>query len=197
MLILSIGILFAQFNPYVTQNDPQDPRVRRAAREQVVARVGEESRGLVEAYDEAVVALGHCSVPVAKRLSLFYSQGGLDRFPRPRDFLVMLTQQRGNADDVCLWALQPQNVEKLRDVDYFDAYLASPLEYALALSSLPDGAAKSRANRLGNQSSTVSYRQGNSSETEASVRAGSLVLGVVAVGVGLVVWFWRRGLKPA
>jgi hypothetical protein len=146
--------LFAQFNPYGNRSNPYapgaesgvDPRVRRAYREKAVAIVGPNSRDFVETHgDEAVAALFACTKPVAVKLAEFHVTGEMGKLPRPRDLLRVIAQPR-HGDDVALWAIQ--HAGELGDVDCFDAYLLSPLDYALGLKPLEAGAAEARARRL-------------------------------------------------
>ena len=142
--------LFAQFNPYGNWSNPYgsgaDPRVRRAYREQAVAKVGPIARDFVETQgDEAVAAIFACSRPVAVRLAEFHASGEMGKLLRPRDLLRVIAQPR-HGDDVALWAIA--HAGELADTDSFDAYLLSPLDYALGLKQLATGAADARARRL-------------------------------------------------
>ncbi|HVS39336.1 MAG TPA: hypothetical protein VMS17_27510 [Gemmataceae bacterium] len=146
--------LFAQFNAGAgglgasarPNLSAADPRARRAWREQAVARAGPAARDFVEAMgDDAVAAVFACSPPAAAKLAEFYASGGLGRLPRPADLLRAVAQP-GAGDDVCLWAMQ--HAGELEDADAFEAYVESPLEYALGLKPLAAGAAEARARRL-------------------------------------------------
>jgi hypothetical protein len=142
--------LFGQFNPGGSRFDPYapglDPRVRRAWREKAVAAVGPKARNFVETQgDEAVAAILACSRPVAVKLVEFYSSGELGKLPWPRALLGVIAQPR-HGDDVALWAIN--HAGELSDSDSFDAYVSSPLEYALGLKQLATGAAEVRARRL-------------------------------------------------
>jgi hypothetical protein len=153
--------LFAQFNPYGNRFNPYvrpaeasaDPRIRRAYREQAVAAVGPGARDFVETHgDEAVAAIFACSKPVAVKLAEFHACGELGKLPRPRDLLRVIAQPR-HGDDVALWAIY--HARELSDTDSFDAYVLSPLEYALGLKQLAAGAAEARARRLNQAAMTT------------------------------------------
>jgi hypothetical protein len=147
--------LFGQFNPYGPNpyGPNADPRLRRAHREQAVANVGPKARDFVEAQgDEAVAAIFACSRPVALKLAEFHSSGELGKLPRPRDLLYVIAQP-GHGDDVALWAIG--HARELSDVDSFDAYVISPLDYALGLKALATGAAEARARRLNQAAMTT------------------------------------------
>jgi len=123
-----------------------DPRMRRAHRERAVAIVGPGARDFVETHgDQAVAAIFACSKPVAVKLAEFHACGELDRLIRPRDLLWVIAQP-GNGNDVALWAIYHSN--ELFDRDAFDAYLLSPMEYAMGLKDIATGAAEARARRL-------------------------------------------------
>jgi len=150
LMAASPADLFAQFNPYGNRFNPYgpeaDPRVRRAYREKAVAIVGANGRDFVETQgDEAVAAIFACSRPVAERLAEFHASGEMGKLPRPRDLLRVVAQPR-HGDDVALWAIH--HAGEIADTDSFDAYLLSPLDYALGLKQLETGAAESRARRL-------------------------------------------------
>ncbi len=183
--------LFAQSNP----NAPgRDPRARRAWREQAVANVGPIARDFVETQgDEGVAALFACSKPVAIKLAQFHASGELGRLPRPRDLLVAIAIP-GCGDDVALWAIG--HAAELSDRDSFDAYLMSPLEYALGLKPLAAGAADVRARRL--QQAAIAMRpaaapQANgweqmAPETKLCIAGGVFLIGAVAI----VMWKRRQ-----
>ncbi len=179
------GDLSAQFNPFgygPKQHGPSsDPRVRRAVREEAVAIIGPNARDFVETQgDEAVAAIFACSKPVAAKLAEFHMCGEMGKLPRPRDLLRVIAQPR-HGDDVALWAIH--HARELADPDSFDAYLSSPLEYAMGLKQLAAGAAEARAGRL-NQAATAT----------ASLSPDEKLTIVVAVGFLLIVGvlLWRR-----
>src|SRR5581483_7178490 len=137
--------LFAQFNPYGNNRyNPYaasaDPRLRRAWREQAVAEVGPVARDFVETMgDDAVAAIFSCSRPVAVMLAEFYASGGMGKLPRPHGLLLVIAQPR-HGDDVVVFAIH--HAAELADVDSFDAFLISPLDYAMGLKKLAAGAAE-------------------------------------------------------
>lgn len=145
-LLLVPALGFGQgFNPYAPAPKPSDPRARRAAREHAVAQVP-EARAFVEAYGEdAVAVLFATTRPVGKKLAAFHGSGDLDKLPRPADLLRVIASPNAG-DDVAVWAMD--HAQELRDVDHFQAYLAEPMDYALALRSLAAGAAEFRSRRL-------------------------------------------------
>jgi len=160
------------------------PRLRRAWREKAVAAVGPVARGFVEgpAGDDAVAALLACSKPVAEELAVFYASGELGKLPRPRDLLRVIAQP-GNGDEVALFAMH--NARELADVEEFDAYLQSPLEYALGLKPLAVGAAEARALRLNAQAAATRPWAADAFQVIAAFG------GVVAM-FALLAWHRRR-----
>jgi hypothetical protein len=179
--------LFAQFIPYGNNRyDPYaaaaDPRVRRAYREQAVAEVGPIARNFVETMgDEAVAAIFACSRPVAVMLAEFYVSGGMGKLPRPRGLLCVIAQPR-HGDDVAVWAIN--HAAELADVDCFDAYLISPLDYAMGLKPLAAGAAEVRERRRNQAAMT-----GALAVNERLVIAGGA--GILII-VGLLLWRRKR-----
>jgi hypothetical protein len=177
--------LFAQFNPYGNRSNPYapgaDPRVRRAYRERAVATVGPEAREFVETQgDEAVAAIFACSKPAAVKLAEFYASGEMGKFPRPRDWLRVIAQP-GYGDDVALWAIA--HAGELTDTDSFDAYLLSPMEYALGLKQLAAGAADARARRLSQAAMTTTA----GAMTPEAQMGGLVVLGFLVI-IGFLLW---------
>lgn len=159
-----------------------DPWQRRAAREMLVARVGQDARRIIEELgDDAVGALGRCSIPTARKLVEFYNSGQLDTLPDPKKFLMMLAYQRADADSAARWAMQ--NVKLLTEVDAFNAYCASPHEYAFGLRSLAEGAAQFRAVRLSSSHAGAGPQTllQNPNHLALAAAAGGLVLGMVVM----------------
>ncbi|HYV36635.1 MAG TPA: hypothetical protein VE988_13080 [Gemmataceae bacterium] len=175
----------AQFNPYgkgLTVYGPDaDPRVRRAYREKAVAFVGPSGRNFVEAYgDEAVAAIFACTRPVAVKLAEFHNCGEMGKLPRPVGLLLVIAQPR-HGDDVALWAIH--HAGELADPDSFDAYMLTPLDYALGLKALEQGAAESRARRLHLAAATPIPLTNDQKLA---------ILGGVGVVLIVIVWLWRR-----
>jgi hypothetical protein len=182
--------LFAQFG---NSAPGADPRGRRALREQAVANVGPIARDFVETQgDEAVAALFACSKPVAVKLAQFHASGGLGRLPRSRDLLLTIAHP-GCGDDVALWAIG--HAAELADRDSFDAFLMSPLEYAMGLKPLAAGAADMRVRRL--QQAAMPTRpvpaaplangwEQMAPETKLCITGGVFLIGVAAITM------WRR-----
>jgi hypothetical protein len=150
LMVVPSASLFAQLKS-------DDPRTRRANREKAVAMTGPIAREFVETYgDEAVAAIFACSKAVAVKLAEFHASGELGKLPRPLDLLRAIANPR-LSDDVANWAIL--HAGELHDTDSFDAYLASPLEYALGLKQLKAGAAEARAKRLNPTTATAATGQ--------------------------------------
>lgn len=163
-----------------------DPRVRRALRERAVAYAGEFSREFVETQgDPAVAAIFACSQPGAQKLVEFYNSGELGKLPRPADLLRVISQP-GNGDDVVLYAMQ--HATELTDVDNFDAYLFSPLDYAYALRKLSEGAAEARARRLTAKAAATRW--------QVTLDGQKLAIIGGVLGIALLLW-WRRRRQMA
>jgi hypothetical protein len=180
--------LFGQVNPFGNRSNYEtstDPRARRAYRERAVATVGPVAREFVETQgDEAVAAIFACSRPVAVKLAEFYACGDLGKLPRPRDLLRVIAQP-GHGNDVALWAIQ--HAGELTDTDAFDAYLLTPLDYALGLKDLAAGAAEARARRLSQAAMATAPAAAPLSAGEKLAFAG--VVGSLVIGGYLL---WRR-----
>lgn len=164
----------------------ESPAERRQARERAVARVGAEARSLVESDfgDEAVAALSALSLPSAKRLAVWHSEGGLARLHRPADFLSVLARSR-SADSVLLFAVA--NSDRLADPDAFNCFLGDdPTEYALHLKKLDRGAAEYRARRLAREAAGAKW-WADWRDWRVLTLAGAL-----AVALGLVIVAKRR-----
>lgn len=189
LIVVQTGELSAQSNPggngfgrYVTS---ANPRQRRSFRERAVARIGPVARDFVEAQgDEAVAAIFACSAPVGVKLAEFHASGGLGKLPRPGDLLCLIAL-RGHGDDVALWAIA--HAGELEDPDSFNAYLASPLDYALGLKDLAAGAAETRARRLNEVASKASLWGSLSRDDKQLVLVGVALVAVFALGL-----LWRR-----
>jgi hypothetical protein len=159
-----------------------DPRVRRAYREKAVAIVGADAREFVETEgDEAVAAIFACSRRMAVKLAEFYTSGEMDKLPRPRDLLRVIALPH-HGDDVARWAIQ--HASELSDTDCFDAYLASPLDYALGLKDLETGAAEARARRLSQAAMTKPATTLSPENERLAIMVG---LGLIAI-VGIAIW---------
>jgi hypothetical protein len=178
----------AQFDAYGQPLNPYslrtaDPRSRRANRERAVSLLGPKARNFVEMEgDEAVAAIFTCSREAAAKLVAFYASGRLDKLPRPRDLLRVIAQPR-HGDDVALWAME--HAGELADPDSFDAYVMTPLEYAMELKDLELGAAEMRARR--------DYVARPTVRLLAMLLANDkLVLGGVGVLALIALYLWRR-----
>jgi len=188
LLLLTQGPpLFGQYNPYAPQQ--VDPRIRRAYREQAVAYAGPVARDFVETQgDEATAAILSCSQQVAKKLADFHASGQLAKMPKPRDLLRAIAF---NGDDAALWAISHQ--AELTDVDNLDAYCLEPLQYALGLKPLAEGAAAVRARRLSYQAA-VSPAPGQPWQMTLDARTLAIIGGGVVLVVLLVWWKRRRSM---
>jgi hypothetical protein len=189
-LVAAPADLFGQFNPYGNRFDPYapgaDPRMRRANRERAVATVGPIARDFVETLgDEAVAAIFACSRPVAVKLAEFHSSGEIGKLPRPRDLLFVIAEP-GHGDDVALWAIH--HAGELADVDSFDAYLISPLEYALGLKQLETGAAEVRARHRNQAAMATTPWAALSADQRLAIAGGAGLL----IMVGLLLWRRRK-----
>ena len=121
-----------------------DPREQRLMRERAVAFVGPRSR-LRGNLRRGCGGCHSCLFAAdGAQLVEFYISGGLDTLPQPRLLLRVIAQPR-HGNEVAAWAIT--NVKELSDTDRFNAYLADPLTYALALKKLDDGVAELRENR--------------------------------------------------
>ncbi len=181
-------VFFAQFNPLPLPQEQIEARSKRAAREQIVARVGAESRPFVEAYgDVAVAALRACSVQVAKRLAEFHPEG-LEKFPRPGSFLGILHEYEGGADDICLLAMQ--HADELHDIDAFNAFLAAPFDYVYGLHRLADGATMMRANRLARP--IEHDEQVVIASTDNSKRDLAIAVACFTFAFVMLLWGWKK-----
>ncbi len=184
ILITTPATVFGQFNPYVRRPawNP-DPRARRALREQAIAYAGIESRNFVETGgDVAAWAVLSCSQSVAQMLVEFYASGRLGLFPRPGDLLLAIARPN-NGDDVAVWAME--HAGELTDPDYFDAFCADPLSYALELRQLSvDAAALKERRAFGPLGAIVAW-------VSKDWRSAAFWTGCIAV-VALVVWRRKR-----
>ena len=170
-----------QFNPYVPR-PPNDARMRRLMRERAVVYAGPRSRDFVECMGEdAVAAMFACSPYGAWRLAEFHNCGGLARLPRPHDLLRVIAQPN-HGDDVALFAIA--NAPMLSEPEYFNVFLATPLEYALALKDLD---AQVRARRQGAPPGGMAVGSLENLDSRWIVGAAG-ALGIV----GLLIWWKRR-----
>ncbi len=199
ILLVLLPPAMAQYDPYRPANAQPDPRVRRALRERAVAYAGSNSREFVEKYgDDAVAAIFACTQAGAMKLVEFNRSGDLAKLPRPSDLLKLIAIP-GNGDDVLLWAIN--HAKELGDVDNFDAFLLTPLEYAYALKTLDQGAAECRARRLAAQAA-VTPAQPQQSQPQQQPQSGisqipldNRTLAWVGGGlliVVLIVWWKKR-----
>lgn len=177
----------AQYTP-----DPPGPKARRAERERAVALLGggEVARRFVEDHgDNAVKALAACSTDCGRKLAAWHADpDGLNRLPRPGEFLLVVADRRRGGDELVFWALA--HSQELRDLDAFEATLREPMELALSLKPLAQAASENRARRLANAANP-----GTDWVAEASARPGLLAVGGAAALV-FVVWLFRRRKQP-
>lgn len=171
LVLLLPSLAHGQGNPYE----------RRWLREQAVAYAGPQARAFVESGDEASPALLACSPSGAAKLVQFHASGALDRLPRPADLLRVIAMC---GDDVLLFAIQ--RAKALEEPDAFSAFIQAPLDYALGLKELEQGAAEVRAAKL-SYYAAAQNRQWNSKHL-------ALFAGIAAIA-GLVIWRRRRRVQ--
>lgn len=164
---------------------PVDPRERRLLRERAVLYAGPAARGFVESLegDDAALALLTCSKSVAAQFALFHVSGGFGRLPRRQDYLRVIAQSNCR-DPVALWVMQHAN--ELYDQDSTDVFLASPLEFSLALKSLTTAAIERRTERL-----SSSWPANTTVASRDSTKSLAWILGLIGLG-GLVAWRMRH-----
>ena len=123
-------------------------REKRAERDKAVAYIGEDDElPVVYRKLRRGVRRGFgCSQPVAAKLAAFHCSGQLGKLPRPRELLSVIAQQ-GNGNDVALFAIQ--HGHELEDEPCFSAFVDAPLDFALGLKTLSQGAAEVKARRDG------------------------------------------------
>jgi len=187
LLLLAVHqTALGQWNPYQPPPTANDPRVRRAWREQAVAYTGPIARALIESElgDEAASALLACTPPTARKIAEWFNRGELTKLSRPRDMLKLISQQ-GAQDEVALFAMQ--HSLELTDVDTCDAYLLAPLDYCLGLKPLATGAAEMRARRLAAMAPPPAPQTGFQMPYDWRLIAGAC--GGIAI-IGLL--WWRK-----
>ena len=166
-----------------------DPRALRAAREEVIRKVGGEvARPLVEGHGEtAVAALRECSPEVGRKLCEWANTGALDKLPRPDDVLQAVAQPNAG-DDVALWVIE-HGEKELADSDALGAFCNNSLDVALGLQPLGKLTAAYRANRLspGNQTERPSSPQQAGASALAALPDWVVPAGVVLAAVLVVV----------
>jgi LPXTG-motif cell wall-anchored protein len=110
------------------------------------------------------------------------------KLARPRDLLCIIAQPR-HGDDVAVWAMQ--HARELQDTDSFDAFLVSPLEYALGLKQLTTGAAEAKTRRLNRNA--LAKRP---TLTSLSADQKQVIFGIAGflLLVGLALWLRKRSL---
>lgn len=171
-------VLFLVLLPAAYAHGQGNPYQRRALREQAVAYAGTQARAFVETGDEAALALLACSPSGAAKLVEFHSSGALDRTPRPADLLRCIAMC---GDDVLLFAIQ--HAKELEEPDAFSAFIHAPLDYALGLKQLEQGAAEVKGAKL-SYYAAAQNRQWSSKHIV-------LLAGIAAIA-GLVIWRRRR-----
>ena len=111
-----------------------------------------------------------------------YTSGEMSKLPRPRALLGVIGQQ-GNGDAVARFAIN--HAGELTDADRFDAFLAEPLEYALDLKQLAEGAAEMQARRRYSAARITAFWAGLSDREKVGIVA-------LVVVVGVLVWRSRK-----
>lgn len=155
-----------------------NPYQRRAIREQAVAWAGPQARAFVETGDEPALALLAVSPSGAQKLVQFHDSGALGKLPQPPALLQCIAMY---GEDVLLFAIQ--HAKELEEPEAFSAFISTPLEYALGLKQLEQGAAEIKAAKLAYYAAAQN-RQWNSKHIA--------LLAGIAVIAGLVVWRRRR-----
>ncbi|MFO0966429.1 MAG: hypothetical protein U0793_12710 [Gemmataceae bacterium] len=130
------------YGPCLPPRAMDEFRAKRGARERMVAALGLQARRLVEAHDEAVAALSCCSRPVGLRFCESYNAGVFNKCANMPELLRVIAMP-GHGDDVAIFAMSHAN--ELNDFDMCSAYLVSPLDYAMRLKTLEQGATEMRA----------------------------------------------------
>lgn len=154
---------------------------RRALREQAVAYAGPQARAFVESGDDAALALLAISPSGAQKLVQFHDSGCLGRMPQPPALLRAIAM---HGEDVLLFAVQ--HAKALEEIDSFQAFIQSPLDYALGLKQLEQGAAEVKAAKLAYYAAAQN-RRWNSKHI-------ALLAGIAAIA-GLVIWRRRRRVQ--
>lgn len=152
LLLITAAPAFGQkpYNPFsTTQYKQPSARARRATRERAVAFGGLAVRPLVESAfgDEAARAVLSCSKDTSVRLAEFYTAGGMAKWSRPAELMIVLAE-KGQANDCVNWITQPQHARLLDDRDNFEAFLQAPMDYVLGLAPLETAGSELRAQRL-------------------------------------------------
>ncbi len=181
-MLVAPSSLLGQYNAY---SQVPEPRVRRYWREQAVTHAGggPQARLFVETHGEfATTALLSCSPPVAKKLVAFSQGNSLNRLGTPRELLLAIGQP-GNGDEVCLFIID--HAEELCDPAARHAFLTCPLEYALYLKPLAEGAVTVRTARLRSEASGAAWLSRLSVNSRIIAVAGGAVLLALLVR-------WRR-----
>lgn len=176
------------YNPFAGgNNQPQDPRARRALRERAIAYAGSDSRPFVERFgDDAVSSIFALSPACARKLVEFYGSEGFGRIPKPAELLKCISL-RGHGDDVVLWLVEPEHARLISDLDNQDAFMSSPLEIIYSLKSIDQAAAEMRSRRLTKQAERTPLWQYAQMSQEDWIMSG-VVVGFLL----LCVISWRR-----
>lgn len=175
----------ASFGQYIAYAQVPEARVRRYWRDQAVLRAGGtlQARQFVETHGEvAAVALLSCSPPVARKLVAFSQEDPLARLGLPRDLLLAIGKP-GNGDDVCLYVVN--HAGELRDPDARVAFLSSPLEFALYLRPLSEGADAVRTARLSSEAGAMAWF----GRISGNARVFAIAVGIVLLALLIR---WRR-----
>jgi hypothetical protein len=124
--------------------------------------------------DEGSIALLMCSQNVATQLAAFHASGNLGRLHRPRDLLRLIARPDCR-DGMALWVMSHP---ELADPEVCNAFLTSPLEYALGLKQLPAPDQRSPMQGM-----------------DLGLSRRTLTWAAVAGLIGLLVWRWQRKLS--
>jgi hypothetical protein len=185
LILLIPAPLVAQWDPGIPyhqqRRNPNDPHLRRELRERAVLMVGEDARQFVETHELAARAILACDVFVASCLTTCFNKSDLAKLPNLDGLLVAIAFS-GDGNAVALFALE--HLSDLADVDHFNAFMSSPVEYSLGLKDLEAGAAPAKADRLDREKWSTPLGDG---------RTVLIVASVVVAGVMII----RRKQKLA
>ncbi len=155
-----------------------------------MAYIGESdnARSFIESCDEASEAALKCSAPVAAKLAAFHASGQLAKLSRPRELLSVIAENgRDDADAIALFAVQ--HGKELEDEAAFAAFIEAPLDFALGLKTLSQGAAEVKARR-------DTAAPSGPSVGITDWRSFAIVVGIVAV-IALLLWKIRQRRRAA
>jgi hypothetical protein len=189
--------LFAQSNYSGTTSASEAIRLR-STRESAVAHCGLTiaARNLVESEEfgnEAAKAILNCSRESGSRLAEFFQSGGLSKLARPKELLVLISQQ-SDADDIVKWIIDHQS--DLTDKDAVDAFIEEPTTFVLSLRKIATAAQERKAKRLENDAERSGFGWSIGKPT-ASDRRTITGCAIIAGLVVLARWLWKRKMRDS